>query len=269
MVFIPPEKTSRVAMLQIEDRIKPFFELAININKSYCNLHSINHILLRSGPIDKPPYWWKVSVLLEMLKTSKYDIVCWTDSDAYVNDTDRDIRTFFSDTENNISMIICPDPEPWTSKFMAALFIVKNVQTSINIFEDWLALYNEDAWQKSSNGKWKYIGGNAWAGLDYEQGAFIEGIMPKYHSVIKILPWYVFHETNCLEPHPNCWSIHIPGSLENLRPKCMDSMKKIANNLDTETKNVVRQSKKKFYTRVFCLAILLTLLILTIIFYLK
>jgi hypothetical protein len=255
-------KKIRVAMLQIEDRIDSFFELAININKSYCILHEIDHILHRKGPIDKPPYWWKVTVFLDLLKTNKYDIICWMDSDAYVYDTKYDIRTFFD--KINESMIICPDPEMWTSKFMAAVFMARNNQTSIKIFEDWLSLYNKNAWEKLSNGKWKYIGKGKWAGSDYEQGAFAENIMTRYQSDIKILPWYIFHEINCIKPHLNCWSIHVPGAYKIIRPLCTANMKKLLNGANTRN-NLSDHHPKKIYLCLFFIILLITAIIIIIV----
>lgn len=230
-------KKSHIAILQIEDRNNPFFELAININKSYCNQHQIDHILHTTGPTDKPPYWWKVVGIIDLLKSNQYDIICWMDSDAYVYDTKRDIRTFFSNTKNE-SIIICPDPPPWKSKFMAAVFMVKNNHTSVSIFDNWLKMYNPNSWKKMSNDKWQYIGNGTWAGTDYEQGAFVEEIMPKYQPNIKILPWYVFHEINCSNPHLDCWSIHIPTPIEYTRPKCIQTMKVLTTDVNPNNKSL-------------------------------
>ena len=72
---------SRVVMLQIEDRVDPFFEWCIQLNKEYCKKHGMAHILHREGPGDKPAYWWKVSVFLELLNRDEYDIICWMDSE--------------------------------------------------------------------------------------------------------------------------------------------------------------------------------------------
>ncbi len=256
------DKLHDVVVLQIENRIDPFFESAIKLNKSYCDQHQIVHIIQRSGYENIPPYWWKVFAMFELLKTKKYDIVCWIDSDAYVYNTKYDIRLFF---DNNVmDMIICSDPPPWTSKFMAAVFMVKNSQTSINIFKDWLAMYNPSAWQKISNDKWQYIGRGEWAGSDYEQGAFVEAIMSKYKTNIKILPWYVFHETNFLNPHSDCWSIHIPGALANVRNQCMISMKNI------EQMNILsNKSSKHVHILIFLFVVIILIISIIVIIHNK
>jgi hypothetical protein len=214
-----PTKKLRVAMLQIEDRMKPYFEFCTNINREYCKKHEIDHIFMREGPENIPPYWWKVFVFYDLMKQGKHDIIVWMDSDAFVYSTKVDVRAFFKHYEQ--TMITCPDPYPWPSNFMAAVYMVRNDSRGQEIFQEWMNLYKPDKWRKLQNGKWRYIGNGQWAGIDYEQGSFAKIIMPKYDKWIKSLPWYVFHETNCHKPHENCWSIHIPGVIGTLRPNCI------------------------------------------------
>ena len=209
----------RVAMLQIEDRVDPFFEWCIQLNKGYCDKFQINHILLRKGPSDKPAYWWKVSVFLDVLESNNYDIVCWMDSDAFVYNQTVDLRDFFNTPKQ--AMVIAPDPVGWGSPFMAAVFMARNNEVGKRIFKDWLNCYDAAKWVKSQNGFWEYVGDGGWAGIDYEQGAFAKIILPKYYKVVKVVPWYVFHETNCQSPNQSCWSIHLPRHIKQLRPNCI------------------------------------------------
>lgn len=209
----------RVAMLQIEDRVDPFFEWCIQLNKEYCKKHGMAHILHREGPHDKPAYWWKVSVFLELLKRDEYDIVCWMDSDSFVYNQSVDLRDFFNMPHQ--SMVIAPDPVGWGSPFMAAVYMVKNNNMGKEIFTEWLKCFDASKWEKLQDGSWQYIGTGAWAGTDYEQGAFAKIIMPRYKKHLKIVPWYLFHETNCQSPNVNCWSIHLPRHIKQLRPNCI------------------------------------------------
>lgn len=212
----------RVAMLQIEDRHDPYFEWCINLNKQYCDKYGIDHILLRQGPEDLPPYWWKVSVFLDLMKLGKHDIVCWMDSDAFVYNTKIDVREFFNHYSE--TMVVAPDPDGWGSPFMAAVYMCRNDSKGREIFEEWMSLYNPKKWRKlQQSGRWKYIGTGKWAGVDYEQGAFAQIIMPKYKKNVKSVPWYVLHETNCKQPHTYTWSIHLPGAIRSVRPNCVIS----------------------------------------------
>ncbi len=212
-------KTKRVAMLQIEDRNDHYFQFCINLNKEYCKKFNIDHIYLKKGPSDIPPYWWKVQVFLDLMNLGKHDIICWMDSDAFVYNTDIDIRDIFG--EYSETMLVCSDPPGWGSPFMAAVYMCRNDSKGRQIFEEWMNLYNKTKWKKGEDGKWKYVGTGKWAGVDYEQGAYAQKILPKYRKIIKSLPWYIFHETNCAKPHKNAWSIHIPGAIKQVRQPCV------------------------------------------------
>jgi hypothetical protein len=213
------KKKQRVAILQIEDRNEEYFEWCMKINKAYCDKHNIDHILLRKGPDNISPYWYKVFVFLDLMKRNKHDIICWMDSDAYIHDFKYDLRNFFQ--KGSQTMVISPDPPGMGgSSFMAAVYMIKNDAQGRQIFEDWIKYYNPRKWAKI-NGKIKYIGHGTWAGIDYEQGSFAKYILPKYKHVIKTVPWYVFHEINCTEPHQDCWAIHIPGHLRQTRQACV------------------------------------------------
>jgi len=216
-----------VAILQLENRHDPFFEWSMKKNKAYCDKHDIEHIVFRKGISGYSPYWWKVVAMLRLMEKQEHDIVCWMDSDAHVFNADKDLRDFFTGSE---SMIICPDPPGWGSPFMAAVFMIKNNELVRSIFRQWLGCYNPDAWALKSDGedeeKWEYVGGGPWAGKDYEQGAFAEMILPKYLNDIKSLPWYTFHEIDCIRPNRGSWSIHIPSSMGLTRPSCMSAVEK-------------------------------------------
>ena len=212
-------KKQKVAMLQIEDRIDPFFEWCVQLNKTYCTMHEIDHIFLRKGPEDIPAYWWKVRVFLDLMLQNNYDIICWMDSDAFVYSQNVDLRDFFNTADQ--SMVVAPDPIGWGSPFMAAVFMVRNNRIGKEILTEWMKCFDSVKWEKLEDGGWQYIGNGAWAGEDYEQGSFAKIIMPGYKKHLKIVPWYIFHETNCQSPNVNCWSVHLPRHIKQLRPNCI------------------------------------------------
>ena len=211
----------KVALLQVEDRVDQYLELCILRNKLYCSKHNIDHIVLRQGLKDYPPYWWKVVYLYEIMLTNKHDIVVWMDSDAFVYNDRVDVRGFFTQTEDT-TMLICPDPPNWKSEFMAAVFAIKNNAKGREIVEKWLSYYNPSKWIKNNSGKWQCKG--SWAGVDYEQGSFTKLVLPQYESTIRSLPWYIFHETDCINPHVDTWSIHIPNAIKYKRYLCTDKV---------------------------------------------
>lgn len=245
----------KVAMLQIENRIEPYFEWCIKLNKDYCIKHDIEHIIIREGLDTHPPYWWKVVAFYNLMKEGKYDIICWMDSDAFVYNTNVDIREFF---ESDHSMVTCPDPPGWGSPFMAAVYMVKNNSIGREMFEKWIEQYNPYKWAKDDTGKWIYIGKGLWAGIDYEQGAFAKLIMPLYTRHIKSLPWYVFHETNCHKPHVHCWSIHLPGVIKTVRPYCIIS--------EQSRRKTINNQQYKYIFYLFVILTLLSILLFYILY---
>jgi predicted nucleic acid-binding Zn ribbon protein len=244
-------KKLRVAMLQMEDRDDAYFNWCMNINKAYCKEHDIDYIFLKNGPDDQPAYWSKVSVVLDIMNQGKHDIVVWQDSDSFVLKTKVDVREFFSSSSTH-SMVIAGDPIGWSSpNFMAAVYMVKNNSIGREIFTKWMEYYDPKKWKKLPNGKWKYIGKGPWAGVDYEQGSFAKYILPRYKQYIKSVPWYVFHETNCKNPHADTWSIHIPGAIRTTRPYCVISEQ-------------TRRRFNRFNLTLFIIIILIIILILII-----
>jgi hypothetical protein len=206
-------------MLQLEDRDDPFFNWCMNINKEYCKNHDIDYIFFKSGPDTMPAYWAKVQVVLDIMNLGKHDLVIWMDSDAFVYKNKVDVRTFFSNPKH--SMVIGPDPPAWSNQsFMAAVWMVKNDSIGRKIMNEWMTHYKPNRWKKLENGKFKSLF-SVWAGINYEQGSFSQAILPKYTSVIKSLNWYVIHETNCKNPHSDCWSIHLPGAVRQVRQPCI------------------------------------------------
>jgi hypothetical protein len=219
-VFNNTKKKLRVAMLQLEDRDDPFFNWCMNINKEYCKNHDIDYIFFKSGPDTMPAYWAKVQVVLDIMNLGKHDLVIWMDSDAFVYKNKVDVRNFFS-SDSKHSMVIAGDPPQWGNPvFMAAVWAVKNDSIGRKIMNEWMTHYKSEYWEKLTNGKWRSKRG-AWAGINYEQGSFAQAILPKYTKAIKSLNWYILHETNCKNPHADCWSIHLPGAIRQVRQPCV------------------------------------------------
>jgi hypothetical protein len=227
MSYMRVSEPSKTVVLQIEDRVDPFFEACMARNKQYCDLHGYRHMVVREGVSWLPPYWWKVAMVEELMSRKDvdnayaFDYVVWMDSDSFVHDPDTPVRHFFKDSAS--SMVVCPDPPGWGSDFMAAVFMIKNDAVSRSMMRTWMSFYNLNNWEKDvMGGGWKYVGQGAWAGVDYEQGAFASYILPNpcFRKSIKSLPWHTFHEIDCDRPSPGCWSVHIPGAVRERRPSC-------------------------------------------------
>lgn len=240
---------SNSAIIQCENRIKKYFKNPIFTNRQYCKLHNIDYLFYEFGYDDLPPYWWKVRLVAEALH--KYTYVAWLDTDAIVYNMHCSLEQMFTKENihklmdlyingsnqslynklinksvkpignlDNKCMIFSSGPLNKYKSFIpvvfdffqAGVFIVKSCSESIELFKDWLALYNPDKWNlyrdENNKYKFKYIGGGLYSGLDYEQGAFTL-LIEKYNDNLVHVPVYILTDEMTVRPHELCWSFHL------------------------------------------------------------
>ncbi len=173
-----------VTVIQYETRDDPSLNALMAMNKAHCVKKG--YIYNRFGPLmDMPPYWIKVNLVLMVLRgAADGDIVCWLDSDAVIVDEQTPVQELFREAGHGKFFLASKDPKPWTAAFNAGVFFVKANGVSRRLVEDWMDLYNPRRWTQLGSGEWKCSG--AWAGEDYEQGAFIKHMLPKYKEHIRI-----------------------------------------------------------------------------------
>jgi TusA-related sulfurtransferase len=197
---------SRVALVQYDNRSDQdlgYMCDLIKLNADYAKKHGYTHIFNRDRH-DLPPYWVKVFIVLDALKQG-FDIVVWLDSDAVVHDFDRKIESFFEGYE---SFIYASDCGTWPEFFNAGIFFVKKSATPI--VEDWAALYDKTMWVNDNN-FWRHCKGR-WAGEAFEQGSFIDNIIPKYEKVLKKIDWRIIQ---CPYPIPESFVVHFAGQFRS------------------------------------------------------
>jgi len=166
-------------------------------NKEYCKKHGYAYMFFNHKDQTVPVYWMKVKLVNEVVNTNKYEGVLWIDTDAVIKDLDRTLDSFGN---SNTSIVICEDfhPEvnngktyPGTYPFNAGVWIAKNNDIGKDIMNKWLELYNPDHWKSNNKGNLK--SNTQFSGPAYEQGSFVDIILPKYKDNILVLPWYVFN----------------------------------------------------------------------------
>jgi hypothetical protein len=249
---------SNILVLQIEDRINDkFLNENIQLNKKICNENNLQYKFLYKSHDNVPPYWAKVFEIDKILSDNlNIDYVFWIDSDAFFINFNKNRLTDFLNKYSNYSMIITKDPPPWTAKFNAGSFIVKNDSHSREIFSYWKSLYNTNNWWIENN-KWKTD--KPYAGNDYEQGAFATKILTnsQYSRYIKTVPYYILNNTSCTENTTETIVTHLAGNHK-------DNITKVDN-----CRIVIYNEGYYVYFFIVCFILLLILLLFIFVFYNK
>lgn len=212
----------KLLLLQIEDRSDPMLNAFIDINRKMCKKHGVEYVFLKQGRPDIPHYWWKIFELNRIMQERKdIELVMWLDSDAFLTQWKRINPIQLANAHPNVTMFISPDAPPkYTAKFCAGSFVLRNNENGRHLMSEWQSYYDPSKWEKYDNGRWKTKG--YFGGSDYEQGAFIDKLLPYANQKnILSLPYYVFNENKCTNPHPDSISIHLAGEYkENHLPEC-------------------------------------------------
>ncbi len=100
--------------------------------------------------------------------------------------------------------------------------LLKNTPVGREIMKDWKNAYNPNRWFYDGQ-KWKAKG--MWAGKDYEQGAFVLKVLPKYRNSVKCLHWRVFQVFRREQAISSTFSVHFSGH----RKKYLNTIRKEEN----------------------------------------
>jgi hypothetical protein len=193
----------------------------VTINKTYCEKYKYDYLFVKKH-YDLPPYWVKVYLLYELLKSNKYKGILWLDMDACVHNPTIRIEDMLVENKHFYKS---PDNKIWTSPFCAGVFFVLNSDNGIRIMQDWKESYNKKDWHKVEN---KWVAKCKWAGSCYEQGSFIENILPKYKQDIHTFHWRFFQSfySNLKEKYEQCvFIVHFARKFKREIPDYLKSKK--------------------------------------------
>lgn len=170
-------------ILQYDDRIDEesisLFKPLKQQNLYYASLFSDVEIIqmTSNGFSNIPPWWQKVFLVAEILKTCK--AVMWVDSDAAIVSKDHPSSLLHKGKH----FVMSPNPNLlgplssfFTSPFCAGVWLVKNSPEGNLIMDVWKSAYNEKLWSKGSNNMWIHNKG-LYGGIAYEQGCFQTNIL--------------------------------------------------------------------------------------------
>jgi hypothetical protein len=182
----------------------------MNRNNHYAKKWNHDYIFKKDGYEDMPPYWRKVFLVKDILESGKYRGALWLDTDAMVYNMETDLNTL---VEEGKHFYKSRDATPQNGGFCAGVWFVLNTPTGKEILSKWAEKYNPSVWVKNKNrpgvpsknqeNPWRTNG--IWAGSNYEQGSFIQHIIPTYNNVLKEYPDNYLQST---DPHKDAFILH-------------------------------------------------------------
>lgn len=189
------------AIVQYDNRkLKDVDKGLMNRNEEYAKKWAHDYIFKKDGYDDISPYWRKVFLVKEILATGNYRGILWLDTDATIYAMDTDLNNL---VEEGKHFYKSADNTPTNKGFCAGVWFVLNTPIGKEILSKWAEGYKADKWRKSIFGKWKANG--EWAGENYEQGSFINTILPNYGDSLK---HYNDRYLQALEPAEDAFILH-------------------------------------------------------------
>jgi galactosyl transferase GMA12/MNN10 family len=170
-------------------------------NKEYCRVHGYKYIFVRRA-INMPVYWIKVRLVQQLLETRLYKGVLWLDMDAVIHNIGMSLDGFVVPGK---AFYYSTDPPDWGAKFNAGVWLVLGTAVGRHIMKSWFESYDERDWVLR-RGKWTTAG--QWAGPVYEQGSFVENVMPIYEPHLRKIPWRVLQD---YVPAAETFVLHFAG----------------------------------------------------------
>jgi hypothetical protein len=179
------------------DHIKELAKITVEYNKRrYCRKHNYDLIIKKDNFILSHYGFEKIRLIIELLKTNKYDWLFWCGSDTLITNFNIKIEDLI---DNNYHFIIANDVWDWN----ADSFLIRNSLEAIGFFEEVLSL--KDTYVDENNnardfGKRLPDGGaRAWG----EQGVMVD-LKEKYATITKEVPQKVLN-SYLYKMYPSPW----------------------------------------------------------------
>lgn len=209
---------SSVCIVQMDTRdLGPQYSRYAANNEKTCHSSSVPCTYIFSngtgasfGPDAYPVYWGKVFAVQAVMAEKDCGTVFWVDTDAVI--TTRDVANLELAMEGK-AMLVSTDPFGFlasssvssNTSFNAGVWGVRNSADGRMLLNLWTSEYNGDKWTKtlgeSGITQWT-CSGCTWAGVDYEQGSFLQNILPKFgpdsnDHKITVVDWRVLNNVDC------------------------------------------------------------------------
>jgi hypothetical protein len=205
-------KRYKIAFITFENRDERYVKLHNENIKKYCDKWGYNYIYIPKNETEYSPYWYKVILVNDILKTNKYDYVFWMDSDTIINNFIIDIGEDILDRYDS-DILVASDNVP-NDVMNAGLFVIRNSKTGNNFMEDWVNSYKKYCIKnnKSLRGKWSMS--------CYEQGNMNKLIFEKYSNNTTFINRNIFQ--NFGQCQNDVFVMHYYGRDKNIRAQCFE-----------------------------------------------
>ena len=150
------------------------------------------------------------------------------DSDAVLMDRPQRLIELLGDKD----FLMSPDPPVWGASFNAGVWVVRNTVRGREIMSRWASLYRASEWRQNASGSWDCsVNHNqntcTWAGENYEQGAFIQNILPIFAYSMQIVPQTVLNGIFTKELDDGVVVYHFMGHFKEYVPSWISRMRKM------------------------------------------
>jgi len=201
------------AVLQYDNRpLSEEYLILQKSNRDYCTFHGYDYLFYQRE-FDIPPYWIKVFLVRRVLNSGKYKGVLWLDTDAVIHNNSLSLFGLTRLKSDQYHFYYSPDNPRWASPFNAGVFLVKNSIIGRQIIETWWNSYNPSVWIYDKELGW--CTDCEWAGSNYEQGSFVEQVMPVYQQYMCALSNEVLQG---IEASPQAFTLHFAAKLKRFIP---------------------------------------------------
>jgi len=220
VTHVPPYLLAGMyAVLQYDNRpLSEEYLILQKSNRDYCERHGYDYLFYQRT-FDIPPYWVKVLLVRHILLTGRYKGVLWLDTDAVIHNSSLSLYGLTRLKSDRFHFYYSADNPRWSSPFNAGVFLVRNTRIGRHIMDTWLNAYNPLLWTNDVDLGW-YTEGD-WAGPNYEQGAFVEQVMPVYQQYMCCLPAEVLQGT---EISPSAFTLHFAAKLKQFIPDYLKTL---------------------------------------------
>jgi hypothetical protein len=213
--LMEPPKKNKICFVTYEDRNEEYIDLHNKNVKKYCDKWGYEYLHVKKNDTGISPYWYKVFLVYNLIKTNKYDYVFWMDSDTIINHFNIDLGEDILNKYDS-DIFVASDNIKY-DVVNAGLFIIKNSDIGRQFLDDWTKSYNKMC--ERGDGGLRGV----WAMSCYEQGILNKLLIEKYSKNTTFLDGNIFQNNNsCFE---DVFVMHHYGGKKEKRAECFRKAK--------------------------------------------
>jgi hypothetical protein len=210
------KKNNKISIITFDNRKNIPYILSHNENlRTYSKKWGLDYKFIDNCSYNT--YWCKIHMVLDDLRTGKYDYVMWMDSDTFIFNLEINLSNILNSYSSDI--FIGLDNHKTYDFVNAGVFIIKNSPFGIQFLNECITSLNPECITNDSKSGKKLKG--AWAGTCYEQGIMNILIADKYFNNTTVLPNdIIYNYGSC---NKEVFIMHLYGSSNDTRAKCFSN----------------------------------------------